>query len=57
MEDLWSLQLSVLRVVSRRLRSFTQEVYEEAVPLSMLNHSFPMILYCDLKSGKGLDKK
>ncbi len=55
-EDLRSFQLGVFRFVPRRLRSFTQEVHEAAVPLSMLSQSFPMILHCDLRKEE-LDEK
>lgn len=48
MFDLWSLQLSVFRLVTRRLWSFTQKVHKAAVPLSMLSQGSPMILHCDL---------
>lgn len=48
MFDLWSLQLSVFRLVTCCLWSFTQEVHKAAVPLSMLSQGSPVILLCDL---------
>lgn len=46
--NLRCFQFHIFRFIARGLRSISQKVHKTAVPLSMLNQSFPMILHCDL---------